>query len=231
MNPSKDFEQINFNPFNFFNDHDQQDMRDPDLNYFNDLNSNNFNSPYVLEENVKRYLCDIRTYDILSLIYLNIRSMNSNFEKLHDLLLNCSNSFNIICVTKAWSTDNDTKNNSNFHLPNFDFIHQERKTGKKGGGILIHVNNHIKFKIIKNLSVSDGDRECVTFEIQNENSKKWIITCCYRPASGAIKGLNSFLENVFKKANSENKLCFVAGDFNLNCLDYNKNLEIGTFYN
>ena len=24
------------------------------------------------------------------------------------------------------------KNNSNFHLPNFDFIHQERKTGKKG---------------------------------------------------------------------------------------------------
>ena len=54
-----------------------------------------------------------------------------------------------------------------------------------------------------------------------------IITCCYRPLSGAIRGL----ENVFKKANTENKLCFVAGDFNLNCLDYNKNLEIRTFYN
>ena len=58
-----------------------------------------------------------------------------------------------------------------------------------------------------------------------------LITCCYRPPSGAIKGLNNFLENVFKKANTENKLCFVAGDFNLNCLDYNKNLEIRTFYN
>ena len=58
-----------------------------------------------------------------------------------------------------------------------------------------------------------------------------IIKCCHRPPSGAIKGLNSFLENVFKKANTENKLCFVAGDFNLNCLDYNKNLEIQTFYN
>ena len=54
-----------------------------------------------------------------------------------------------------------------------------------------------------------------------------IITCCYRPLSGAIRGL----ENVFKKANTENKLCFVAGDFNLNCLDYNNNLEIRTFYN
>ena len=33
-----------------------------------------------------------------------------------------------------------------------------------------------------------------------------IITLCYRPPISAIKGLNSFLENVFKKANTENKL-------------------------
>ena len=65
MNSSKDFEQINFNPFNFFNDEDE-DMRDLYLNYFNGLNSNNFNSQYVLEENVKRYLCDIKKYDNLS---------------------------------------------------------------------------------------------------------------------------------------------------------------------
>ena len=106
-------------------------MRDPDLNYFNDLNSNNFDSPYVLEENVKRYLCDIKKYDNLSLIHVNIRSMNSNFEKLHDLFLNCSNSFNIICVIETWSTDKDFKSNSNFHVPNFYFIHQKGKTGKK----------------------------------------------------------------------------------------------------
>ena len=58
-----------------------------------------------------------------------------------------------------------------------------------------------------------------------------INTFCYTPPRGAIKGLNSFLENVFKKANTDNKLCFVAGGCNLNCLDYNKNLEIRTFYN
>ena len=58
-----------------------------------------------------------------------------------------------------------------------------------------------------------------------------IITLCCRPPSGAIKGLNSFLENVFKQDNTENKLCFVPRNFNLNCSDYNKNLEIRTFYN
>ena len=48
-------------------------------------------------------------------------------------------------------------------------------------------------------SVSDGDNECVTVEIKNKNSKNLIITCCYRPPGGAIKGLNSFLEMFLKR--------------------------------
>ena len=234
MNPSKDFEEINFNLFNFSNDQDQQNMRDPDLNFFNNLNSNKFDSPYGLEENVKRYLCNIKKYDNFSLIQVNIRSLNSNFEKLHDLFLNCSNSLNIICVTEKWSTDKGFKNNSDFHLPNFDFIHSEKNwqnRGGGGGGILIDSKNDIKFNIVKDLSASDGNNKCVTVETENKNSKYLLILCCYRPPSGAIKGLNSFSENVFKKANTENKLCIVVGDFNVNCLNYNENLEIRTFYN
>ena len=145
--------------------------------------------------------------------------MNSNFEKLHDVLLNCWNSFNIICATDTWFTDKEFKNNSSFHLLNFNFIHQERKTGKKGGGILIYLKNDTKFKMIKYLSVFDGVIECVTNEIENKNSKKLLTTCYYRWPSGAIKGLDSYLENVFKKTNTEFKLWFVDGDFNLNCLE------------
>ena len=84
---------------------------------------------------------------------------------------------------------------------------------------------------MKDIPASDSDSECVTVDIENKNSKNLKITLSYRPPNDAIKGLNSFLENVFKKANIENKICFVAGDFNLNCLDHNKNLEIRTFYN
>ena len=46
-------------------------------------------------------------------------------------------------------------------------MHQERKTGKKGGGILIHLKNYIKFKIIKDRSVSDGHSGFVTIKIKN----------------------------------------------------------------
>ena len=106
----------------------------------------------------------------------------------------------------------------NEDFSSFDFIHQERKSAKKGGGILIYLKNHIKFKIIKDLSVSDSDNECVTIKTEKKNSKNLVIICCYRPPCGAIRGLNSFLEKFFKMANAENRLCFVVGDFNLNCL-------------
>ena len=51
--------------------------------------------------------------------------------------------------------------------------------------------------MIKDSSAPDGNNECVTVEIENKISKNLLIRCCYRPPSGPIKALNSFLENVF----------------------------------
>ena len=39
------------------------------------------------------------------------------------------------------------------------------------GGVLIYLKNDIRFKIIKDLSVSDGDNECVIVKRENKNSK------------------------------------------------------------
>ena len=61
--------------------------------------------------------------------------------------------------------------------------------------------------------------------------KKQLITCCSRPPSGAIKDLNSYVENVFKKADTENKFCILVDNFNLNYLDFIKNLEVRKIYN
>ena len=93
--------------------------------------------------------------------------MNSNFEKLHDFLLNCSNSVNKFCVTETWFKSKDFKDNSNFHLPNFGFIHQESKIYKKGGEILIYLKNDIKLKILKDLFISDNDNELLLLKYNN----------------------------------------------------------------
>ena len=102
------------------------------------MHSQKFDNPYVMEENTKTHLCDIEKHENLSLIYVNIRrSMNFNFQKLRDFLINCLNSINPTCVAETWSTDKNCKDNLKFYSQSFDFKHQVRKTGHKRGGILI----------------------------------------------------------------------------------------------
>lgn len=136
MNPAKDFEEIKLHPLNVLNGQDED--LDRDLNYFNEMPSKNFGSSYFLEENTKRYLCDIEKHENLSLIHVSIRSMSSFFGKLRDFLINCSNSANLICITtETWCTDKDCKDNLNFYSQSFDFIDQERKTGNERRSNLI----------------------------------------------------------------------------------------------
>ena len=49
-------------------------MGDPNLNYFNYLDSDNFDNPYILEEDLQRYLSDIKKHDNLSLIHVLIQT-------------------------------------------------------------------------------------------------------------------------------------------------------------
>lgn len=136
MNPTKDFEEIKLHPLNVLNGQDENPDRD--LNYFNEMHSKNFDSSYFLQENTKRYLCDIEKHENLSLIHVSIRSMSSFFGKLRDFLINCSNSANLICITtETWCTDKDCKDNLNFYSQSFDFIDQERKTGNERRSNLI----------------------------------------------------------------------------------------------
>ena len=49
----------------------------------------------------------------------------------------------------------------------FDFLHQQKETGKKGGGIPIYLKKDIKFKIIEVFSVSDDNNRCVAVDLFN----------------------------------------------------------------
>ena len=132
--------------------------------------------------NVGRYLGDIKKYENLSLVHVNITSMNSNFEKRHDLLLNYSNSFNTI------------KSVLLRHGPQIRTLRIIQISIYQT--LTLYIKNE-KLKIIIGLSVSDGDNKCVSVEIENKNSKNLLITCCCRPPNGTINGLNSYFKKCF----------------------------------
>lgn len=73
---AKDFKDIKVNPFHVLNEQDE-DIRDPDLDYFSNLHSKSFDRQHVLVHNTKRYLCDTKKYENVSMVSVNISSINS----------------------------------------------------------------------------------------------------------------------------------------------------------
>ena len=161
----------------------------------------------------------------------SIRSLSKNFDNLLDILRDSNYSFNILCITETWSMDSTLESNSNLHLPNFDLVPQERKTSKRGGGVLIYIHKRLNCNLRNDLCVSDKDKEILTIETSRENDKNILLSCCYRPPNGDSENLSTFLQNnIIEKSVSEKKIGYIIGDFNMNCLKYHENAKTKYFY-
>ena len=84
---------------------------------------------------------------------------------------------------------------------------QERKTNKRGGGVLIYIQKSLTCNLRNDFCVSDLDKEILTIEFFRENDKGILLSCCYRPPNGNSENRNGFLQNkILEKSVSENKI-------------------------
>ena len=123
---TQDFENLTFNTFNKENIL-LDDSVDPDNNFFDthDIPKTTYFTPDTLKTIIKE------NNDIsFSVLHLNIRSLNKNFESPKNLPAELNYYFKIICVTESWCSD-DLRTNNRYHLPNYKSIHQVRKMAKQ----------------------------------------------------------------------------------------------------
>ena len=105
--------------------------RDPDENFFNEVNTQNFECFYLFSNEIESFLSEKENSETINAIHVNIRSLSKDFDNFFDILRDSNNSFNVLCITETWCMDSTLKNNTNLDLPNFDIISQERKTNKQ----------------------------------------------------------------------------------------------------
>ena len=122
----KNFENLHFNPFYNKRFSEAEDERDPNENFFNEVNTQNFECSCLFPNEIEIFLSEKNNSETINAIHVKIRNLSKNFDNLLDILRDGNNSFNVLCLTETWCTDSTLKSNTNLHLPNFDIISQER---------------------------------------------------------------------------------------------------------
>ena len=90
-----------------------------------------------------------------SILHINIRSLNKNFENFKAMLSDLNYDFSMICVSETWCSNDSFLSNSNYNLGQYNFIHQERKVNVVEECVCVYINKKYNFyhvtKIINSL--------------------------------------------------------------------------------
>ena len=87
---------------------------DPDKNCFNNHISFNANTPYLTPNSVNATLNPNSAN--FSLLHLNIRSLNKNFENFKQMLFDLQTQLTVICLSETWCQENSAANSFIYFL-------------------------------------------------------------------------------------------------------------------
>ena len=198
---------------------------DPDINFYSDISplGTKYFNPNEIREGFE-CLCK----NGFSVLHVNIRSKNKNFETFKHFYskLNCT--FSVICFSETWTTDNSICNDSNFQIENYTVLYQVRESGR-GGGLSIFVHKEIYFKPRTDLSINSNDVESLYIEIHHKKDENILFSVMYRPPNGDMTVFEKFCENLLSENDKTSKNIILAGDLNINVLDYESNKKVQHF--
>ena len=149
----------------------------------------------------------------LTVMNFNIRSIQSNFYKLTNDLLNCKTFHpNIIILTETWLNKDSNINDYLINGYNTPII-QNRPDGR-GGGVMIYIDCSINnYRTRNNLSFADNYNNCLTIEV-DVCDKNVLITGVYRSPSYNNMTFQAKFDKIVSQINNQHYDNILAGDFN-----------------
>ena len=164
-----------------------------------------------------------------SILHINSRSLCKNFDSITDFLFSLEHDFSFIAITESWISE--TTNCSLLNIDGYTFLHNDR-IGRRGGGVGIYVKNDINVKIRNDLSSLFKDKtETLFIEVVRESRNNTIIGVVYKPPDGDFHSFHQNLSNCLEVISVENKISFIAGDFNVDLLNSSPSSSAEAFLN
>ena len=207
-------------------EHIFQKLDESEINLFPNFNIRDFDTKYFSVNDFDKSSSE----NSFSILNINIRSMQKNFQYFKTFYQSLGFLFDVICITETWEGPKaPLSENSLFNLPFYDLVSQPR-LDKKGGGTAIFVLKSHTFKTLNKHCLLNNNSESLCIEITNKTGKNIIISCIYRPPDGKIWPFVKGLKKHLSVASVLNKNIFLVGDYNIDALNYNKFSKTKTFF-
>ena len=169
----------------------------------------------------------------LGLIHTNLASINKIFDDLSLVLSLLKFEFHVIAITEHKIHKNDENAIANISLEDYyPFEYDPTETTHGGTGFFI--KKSLNFILREDLKFnSPGDFESTFIELIFPQKRNMVIGCIYRHPTSAlsISDFNThYIEPLLDKISSENKICSIMGDFNIDLLKIDSNEDANSFY-
>ena len=150
----------------------------------------------------------------LTILHLNIRSLNKNFDELYDFLVSFRLRPDVICLTET-RIYNDPLDN--ITIPQYKFFHVDSQSS--AGGVAVYVSDNITCKLCPDQYIMSNS-ECLWLELCKSNStEKFIVGTVYRhPDQSTVKIFVDGFSDCLNDLCTSSKPYYTLGDFNINML-------------
>ena len=188
------FETLKFSPY------DSENLL---LDNNSDSNKNFFKESYFADTNYfsaeeAKLNISCSKSNSFSLLHLNIRSLQKNFDKLIDFLDTSDFEFEVIFISETWCSEN-VSCNSLYKIPNYNSIHQTRGNGKAGGEVAMFIHNTLIYNMKPDLSINNDNIESLCIEIVNNNGKYILINTQYRQPAEMYSEFEKYMKDFTNK--------------------------------
>ena len=193
---------------------------DPDLNFIPQINCEYFSDNDLMRFN--------STNLGLSLLHANVRSATRNLTTLLDTLYVTNSKFSILSFTETWLNQHNFYNSD---IPGYTHIGIHREN-RRGGGVSLHLDNHLVFKERTDLSLSYPHFESIFAEIlpSTINKVPIIVGTIYRPPNSSVDAFMDTLTQVLERLETQTHVsCYITGDFNLDLAKCDTNSDAQSF--
>ena len=167
----------------------------------------------------------------ITILNLNCLNLRTRFDNLKIFLADVDIEAQISCITLQGTCFTEHTDLNMYSIPGYTLVSEAYRISSHCG-VAIYIHDDFSYERILTNNVSNMF-EHLTIEMWQNSAicNKYLISSVYRPPTSLVEDLTIFIDEFTAfLGESEHRKAYICGDFNINLLKINENINYNIFY-